>query len=441
MFVLPFTKKARARDATLEELRPLLAMRGVPESFWELPHGVGFIIGYATAVAMEVTEDKASDNFVSEVVSGVLKGLVGSVEATLPVARRFATWKNNAKFVEGRKNGNFFALFMHGSEKADATPLAAEAFKQARERAPVFDQLREKTNERGRAAMILCDALFFDQIFETPVSKGREVHVTFPAAAPRTDQALDAPTSSYSKLRAGLEADGSEIGAKTIAAFEVERSKGNINDATEAEIFATAFNEDLKAMGKDITIKHIIEASIHAGIAVKHATKQIAESQMRAELEAARGKFVEQDIAEAELFAQSLGELADRGELTVKDYMEAKIFAKFLSRARAKVRAEHEANAFARGRPSYRVGAQNAQKLPFSHGTIWLEPNEILFSFPSKDFSLGGRAYHIPGGAMCFQRDPNGRKALLKYLQSERDFWAPGNEAEWVKRAEPFSSK
>jgi hypothetical protein len=143
-------------------------MRGVPANFRELPYAVGFIMGYATAVAMEVTEDKASDNFVSDVLTGVLEGLVGSPEALLPVVRRFATWKNDPKFLEGRKNGNFFALFMHGSEKADATPLAAEVFRQARNRAPVFDQLREKTNERGRAAMILCETLFFERLQEFP---------------------------------------------------------------------------------------------------------------------------------------------------------------------------------------------------------------------------------------------------------------------------------
>jgi hypothetical protein len=280
MLVLPFTKRARARDVALEELRPLLAMRGVPANFWELPYGLGFIFGYTRAIAMEITSDSASDSFVSDVTSAVLVALVGTVEVTLPVMRRVVTWKNNSHFLEGRRNGYFFALFMHGSPRADETAFAAEAFKQARERAPVFDQLRETTNERGRAAMILCDILFFDKLFERPASTQREIDVAKPTA-------------------------GEPLEPKS----------------------------------------------------------------------------------------------------------------------------------------SYRVGAQEAQKLPFSQGTIWLESNEIWFSFPSKDFSVSGRAYHIPGGAMCFQRDPNGREALLKYLQSERDFWAPGNEAEWVKRAEAFHSK
>jgi hypothetical protein len=100
MVVLPFTKKARARDATLEELRPLLAMRGVPGNFWELPYAVGFIIGYTRGVATEVTEGEASDSFVSDVVTGVLAGLLGSSEAALPIARRFATWINNRNRVQ-----------------------------------------------------------------------------------------------------------------------------------------------------------------------------------------------------------------------------------------------------------------------------------------------------------------------------------------------------
>ncbi len=280
MVVLPFTKKARARDLTLEEITPLLAMRGVPDNFWELPYAVGFIIGYARGVSTEVTEGKASDGFVSDVVTSVIAGLRGSIESAVPVARQFATWINNPKFTEGHNNGNFFAFFMRGNPAADATALAAEAFKLARERAPVFEGLREKTNERGRAAMILCDVLFFEKLNESPSSAQPQKEVAGPVAGDSSE-----PRSSYQ------------------------------NCTPEA--------------------------------------------------------------------------------------------------------------------PSF----------PLAHGTIWLEQDEIWFSFPSKDFTVGGRAYQMPGGAVCFQRDSKGSEALLKFLRSERDFWSSGNQAEWVKRADALRAK
>jgi hypothetical protein len=102
-----------------------------------------------------------------------------------------------------------------------------------------------------------------------------------------------------------------------------------------------------------------------------------------------------------------------------------------------RVTAEQEADAFTReASPTYHVADFDAQNFPASHGTIWLEANEIWFSFPSKDFSIKGHWYHIPGGAVCFQRDTGGREQLLKFLRKERDFWARGNEAEWIRLAE-----
>ena len=40
----------------------------------------------------------------------------------------------------------------------------------------------------------------------------------------------------FSKVRAELEAGAGELGAKRIAAFEAERTNGNINDIVEAAI-------------------------------------------------------------------------------------------------------------------------------------------------------------------------------------------------------------
>jgi hypothetical protein len=79
---------------------------------------------------------------------------------------------------------------------------------------------------------------------------------------------------------------------------------------------------------------------------------------------------------------------------------------------------------------TYSVAKIDNQTLPPSSGTIWLDGDEIWFSQPSKDFSINGHSYHIPGGATCFPREGIGREVLLGVLRKERDLWAPGDEAE-----------
>lgn len=78
---------------------------------------------------------------------------------------------------------------------------------------------------------------------------------------------------------------------------------------------------------------------------------------------------------------------------------------------------------------TYGVAKMDNQKFPPSHGTIWLDGDEIWFTQPTKDFSFDGRSYHIPGGATCFPREKIGRELLLNVLRKERDLWAPGDEA------------
>jgi ferredoxin-fold anticodon binding domain-containing protein len=217
-----------------------------------------------------------------------------------------------------------------------------------------------------------------------------------------------------------------------------------MNQIIEAEIFAKLHSDDREALGEELAIKHIVEANVHASIVFKYITKKITEEQMRAELEAARGKFTKHDIPEAEIFAKSIGELgAERGEITTKEIMEAKIFAKCFARAIAKVSAEQDADKTSRKSPTYRIAAIDPQQLPPSHGTIWLDGNEVWFSTPSKDFSFDGRPYHIPGGATCFPREKIGRQVLLKILRTQRDLWAPGDKEalkarliEWAEKSQ-----
>jgi hypothetical protein len=124
--------------------------------------------------------------------------------------------------------------------------------------------------------------------------------------------------------------------------------------------------------------------------------------------------------------------------------MEAKMFAKFFARALAKVSVGPGADASVQAGPTFRVGPVNAQQLPPSHGAIWLDGDELWLSTPSKDFSFDGRAYHIPGGAVCFPKHKAGRDALLKALRTDRDLWAPGDEAalkaRLIQRAEQSRS-
>jgi hypothetical protein len=187
MVILPFTRKARARDVAVEELRPLLTMEQLPRNFWEQPYAVAFILGYIEGVVIEATEERNYVNFLVDVTTAVLAQLT-SVQQVIPIVTRAKHWQRqrDPQFAEGKTNGKFIALFMHGDRKADATELAAEAFRQARERAPVFDRLREPTNERGRAAMILCDALFFDKVSDWPAKRQRDTELLKQAARENT---------------------------------------------------------------------------------------------------------------------------------------------------------------------------------------------------------------------------------------------------------------
>jgi hypothetical protein len=132
-------------------------------------------MGYVHAVTNLVARDKTSVDLVTNVTMRVMDALApGEMEA---IAARLRGWNSSSEpqLAEGRKNGSFIALFMHGDREADATELAIEAFKQARARAPVFDQMRHQTNERGRAAMFLCDVLFFDKIFKRGTQPAMQV--------------------------------------------------------------------------------------------------------------------------------------------------------------------------------------------------------------------------------------------------------------------------
>ena len=128
---------------------------------------MSFLLGYVEAVTrLLVGDQKATLDYVSDVQTGVLSALAPQEMELWP--QRAARWRGTPQTVEGIRNGKFIAMFLHGDRNADATELAVEAFRQARERAPVFDQLKEKTNERGRAAIILCEILFFDKINDSP---------------------------------------------------------------------------------------------------------------------------------------------------------------------------------------------------------------------------------------------------------------------------------
>jgi hypothetical protein len=160
MIVLPFTKKAQARDIALDQLRPLLTLQRLPTDFWNQAYAVSFLLGYVEAVTkLLVGDQKATLNYVSDVQTGVLSMLAPQEMESWP--QRAARWRGTPETIEGIRNGKFVALFLHGDKQADETELATEAFRQARERAPVFDQLKAQTNERGRAAIILCEILFF----------------------------------------------------------------------------------------------------------------------------------------------------------------------------------------------------------------------------------------------------------------------------------------
>ncbi len=78
---------------------------------------------------------------------------------------------------------------------------------------------------------------------------------------------------------------------------------------------------------------------------------------------------------------------------------------------------------------TYSVAEMDNQKFPPSHGTIWLDGDEIWLGQATKDFSFDGRSYHIPGSMVCFAREKAAREALLNVLRKERDLWAAGDEA------------
>jgi len=88
-----------------------------------------------------------------------------------------------------------------------------------------------------------------------------------------------------------------------------------------------------------------------------------------------------------------------------------------------------DANISAPNELTYSVEKMDNQKFPPSHGTIWLDGDEIWLGQATKDFSFDGRPYHIPGSMVCFAKAKAARMALLNVLRKERDLWAPGDEA------------
>jgi hypothetical protein len=78
---------------------------------------------------------------------------------------------------------------------------------------------------------------------------------------------------------------------------------------------------------------------------------------------------------------------------------------------------------------TYSVAEMDNNNFPPSHGTVWLDGNEIWLGQATKDFSFDGRSYHIPGSVVCFAREKAAREALLNVLRKERDLWAAGDEA------------
>jgi hypothetical protein len=78
---------------------------------------------------------------------------------------------------------------------------------------------------------------------------------------------------------------------------------------------------------------------------------------------------------------------------------------------------------------------------PPQGGMIWLDGDEIWFSFPSREPTIEGRSYHIPGGAICFPKGKWGCAELLKVLRNHRNLWAPGNAAALIAYAEAAKSK
>lgn len=442
MVCLPFTKKARARDAALAQLRHLLAIHKLPANFWNQPYAVAFILGYTGAVTRLVAgEHKSTDDYVSDVQTTVLFELAPQERDS--VVRRLAGWRGAPQFSEGLRNGKFLAMFLQGDKSADEAELAKQAFKLARDRAPVFEQMPIRTNERGRAAMILAEVLLFEKIAAPTIEKPPVVEPKTKQKPPERPKPSTKPASDlYSKARAELGND--ELGLQTLAALEAERSGGGINDVIEAEIFANLFIEDRKRLGAELAIKDIVEASLYAVIAFKLTSKKITEEEMDAELTAIRGKFTKQDVAEAEIFAKSIGELeAERGELIGKDIIEAKVFARFFARALAKVSVKQEADTSAKVE-SFRVGAINHDELPRHYGTIWLDGDETWVTHPTQEVSFDGRSYTIRGGVICFPKHKVGREALLKMLRTQRDLWAPGDEAalkrRLIERAEKLGS-
>src|SRR5258706_11604091 len=118
MIILPFTKKAQARDLALEQLRPLLALQRLPTDFWNQPYAVSFIFGYAEAVTkLLVGDQKATLDYVGDVATGVLSALVPhDMEAMI---QRLVSWRGSPQTVEGIRNGKFVAMFLHGDRSAN----------------------------------------------------------------------------------------------------------------------------------------------------------------------------------------------------------------------------------------------------------------------------------------------------------------------------------
>ena len=169
---LALTKKSQAREIALKELRHLLAIlqikEDLSENFWEHPYPVGFVQGYTTAVTVFVAGANTTADLSSRVLLDVFTAL--APQETAAIAQRLTNWsqQHEPRFEEAFENGGILAMFLLGNKKSESTPLAREAFRKARERASLFDQLQAKTDERGRAAIVLREMLFYDQFPESP---------------------------------------------------------------------------------------------------------------------------------------------------------------------------------------------------------------------------------------------------------------------------------
>jgi hypothetical protein len=325
-----FTLKARARDMALTYLRPLLAMQPLPTNFWDNPYAVGFITGCVEGVAMLVAGHKNSSDFVSSVQTRVLRALISNDEMVVRIFQRFARPEYNPEFREGLKNGKFFALFFHGDREADATELAAEAFRQARERAPEFNRLTEKTDLRGRAAMILCEALFFHKMrFRVTADGNLSTHESL-------NILREAEAQGYAL---GVEKDGAFSVTKHGTTYlrsnddiqrfaRLEKISPRLSERSSDTAVDTATTKEEPGQSSDTSpAADYLFAAFRLGL--EGEDREVAALIIEA-IEAERRKRDINDVIEAEIFAKLFNEDRQRlgeDEVAIKDVVAADIQA------------------------------------------------------------------------------------------------------------------